>query len=292
MGRQSTLLFVALLACSVTHLAEASLRGLSSVAYGGSYGSGQGSGCTVGNSCRDYCGGWLPKKPLYWITSCPREYRDDEKCLNMKCVHTSVSEADTEGCFCCCGEYSVPGAVFNDCQPGGGDDDDDSHKSRCNRGSTYELAPPSSYKPAPVYQNPSPVYHNPAPVYHNPAPVYHNSGPSYGNPGYGNPGYGNGNGADVCRQAGENLGFTAGQMACDAVYQQCNARPMPFAGGFPSNLPANCRSIAIGYCLPAAQQYADRVDPGCGQALRSGFGTCNSAQTQFHWNNAVQRICN
>jgi hypothetical protein len=199
--------------------------------------------------------------------------------MNMQCVHTSVSEADTEGCFCCCGEYSVPGAVFNDCKPGK-DDDDDSNSCHNQVQTNYDSGSPSYRSPS---YNP-PVYNPPArnpPSYNPPA----RNPPSYNPPSYGN-------GGNTCQQTGQNRGIQAGQLACDVVAAQCNNRAVPFVGNSPASLPSNCGAITVGYCTAAAQQYADQVDPGCGRALRFGFAVCNAQQALFHWENTVQLMCN
>ena len=84
------------------------------------------NGCTVGGGCRTYCEGWHNSKELFFITSCPvpqKKSDDDDdddddddykkSCMDMKCRHTSKSRADTDGCYCCCGDDPVTGATFH-----------------------------------------------------------------------------------------------------------------------------------------------------------------------------------
>eukprot|EP00192_Tetraselmis_astigmatica_P011325 CAMPEP_0117672150 /NCGR_PEP_ID=MMETSP0804-20121206/13741_1 /TAXON_ID=1074897 /ORGANISM="Tetraselmis astigmatica, Strain CCMP880" /LENGTH=357 /DNA_ID=CAMNT_0005480713 /DNA_START=113 /DNA_END=1186 /DNA_ORIENTATION=- len=69
--------------------------------------------CRIGDSCIKYCEGWHDSKQLYYITSCPKEDKSSRRCKAMECKHTSESEADTKGCFCCCGDDPVPEAEYH-----------------------------------------------------------------------------------------------------------------------------------------------------------------------------------
>jgi len=69
------------------------------------------NGCWVGSGCKEYCKGWHESKPLFFISSCPVEF-GKRQCGDLKCEHTSESSADSDGCFCCCGEDPSPETVF------------------------------------------------------------------------------------------------------------------------------------------------------------------------------------